>query len=285
MPPGVLFFENLYLWERAVMEPISGRRQDTPVDWFFRCFVEVPAGRVLSLSCGTGFWERRISEMGFADRIDAFDLSPACLEWARELASGRRLDNISYFPADINTVRLEPDLYDCAISVAALHHVSNLEHVFAEVAGALKPGGLFFFDEYIGPNRMQWTDRVLEETNRLLAGFPRRYRRMVSGGVKTAEERVPVEKMIETDPSEAVRSKEIIGLAGEYFDIAEKREYGGAILMPLFMNIIGNFDAGRAEDREILDRCLERERSLLAAGEIPANGAVVVCRKKSRDGE
>lgn len=218
--------------------------------------------------------------MGFVEQIDAFDLSPACLEWTRKLAGRKGWRNITYRQADINTVRLEPGAYDCVISVAALHHVTRLENIFGEVRRALKPGGLFFYNEYVGPNRMQWSDRVLEEVNAILARIPRRYRLQVSGGVKTEEQRVPPEAMTKVDPSEAVRSEEILPLTEEYFDVVEKREYGGAILMPLFMNIIENFDAGREEDRKILDHCLERERTLLTAGEILANGAVVVCRGK-----
>ena len=94
------------------------------------------------------------------------------------------------------------------------------------------------------------------------------------------EERVPVEKMIEIDPTEGVRSEEIIPLSEKYFTILARKEYGGAILMPLFMNIVGNFDAEREADRQILDYCLSREKELLRDGDLPANGVVVICRKK-----
>ncbi len=280
MPPGVIFFENLYLWERAVMEPISGRRQDTPVDWFFRTFVKEKASRALSISCGTGFWERRIAEMGFAAEVDAFDYSRACLDWAADLARKGGLNNINYWQADINKISLIPEHYDFAISVAALHHVSNLDYVLQEINRSLKPGGVFFFDEYVGPNRMQWPDEVLRIVNSVLKIMPPRYRKDLSGRIKEREERVPVNKMIKIDPTEAVRSADILDVAGRYFEVLEKREYGGAILMPLFMNIIGNFDAAREEDRRILDFCLYLEKSLLENGVIKANGVVAACRKK-----
>ncbi len=262
------------------MKPISGRYDDTPVDWFFRTFVKKKASLALSISCGTGFWERRMSEMGFASQIDAFDYSQACLDWASELASGDGLNNINYWQANINEINLKPDNYDCVIAIAALHHVSNLEHVLEEINRSLKPGGLFFYDEYVGPNRIQWSDDVLKIVNHVLKIIPSRYRKSVSGALKKREERVSVEKMIEIDPTEAVRSEDILPLTGRYFEVLEKREYGGAILMPLFMNIIGNFDANRDEDRRILDFCLYLEKMLLEKRVLTANGAVVVCRKK-----
>ena len=218
--------------------------------------------------------------MAFAERIDAFDYSQACLDWAGEKASENGLDNINYWQADINEIKLKRNHYDFVISVAALHHVANLEHVLQEINGSLKPGGLFFYDEYVGPNRMQWTDEVLNEVNQVLATMPSRYRKQVSGGLKKKEERVPIKKMIEIDPTEAVRSEDILPLTGRYFEVLEKREYGGAILMPLFMNIVGNFNASREEDRRILDHCLNREKELLRDGVILANGVIVVCRKK-----
>ncbi len=281
MPPGVLFFENLYLWERAVMEPISGRRQDTPIDWFFRTFVKEKAKRALSLSCGTGFWERRLVSMGFASRVDAFDTSESCLEWASELAAKEGLSGIEYRLADANTVELPKEAYDFAVSVAALHHVENLEHLLAQVSASLKPGGWLVFDEYVGPNRMQWSDRVLEIVNEVLGILPERYRISVRDGLpKVREERFPVEKMIEIDPSEGVRSEEIIPLVERYFQLAARRQYGGAILMPLFMNIVGNFDAAREEDRMILDFCLLLEKTLLREKVVPANGVLGVARRR-----
>jgi len=217
MPPGILFFENLYLWERAVMEPISGRREDTPLDWFFRTFVRRKSERALSISCGTGFWERRIARMGFAAEIDAFDYSRACLEWARDLAAQEGIKNIHYRQADINTIDLPPERYDFVVSVAALHHVQNLEHALGQISRSIKPGGLFFYDEYVGPNRMQWSDEVLKIVNSTLKIIPSRYRRSVTGGLKEKQERVTVEQMIEIDPTEAVRSEDILPLTGRYF--------------------------------------------------------------------
>lgn len=282
LPPGVMFMENRYLWERAVMEPISGLHDDNPVDWFFRTYVKKKAERALSISCGTGFWERRLILMGFAEQVDSFDNSSACLDWARDKAREEGMESINYWRADVNKIRLKRKKYNFVISVAALHHVYNLERLFGQINRSLKPEGLFFYDEYIGPNRMQWADDVLAEVNRSLEAMPARYRRKVAGGMKERMIRYPIEELIAIDPTEAVRSEEIVPLTEKYFDIVEKREYGGALLMPLFMNIIGNFDASRDEDRRIMDNCLEREEELLKNGDIPANGAVVVCRKRGK---
>lgn len=281
MPPGVIFFENLYLWERAVMEPISGRRRDTPLDWFWRTHVGGRVSRTLSVSCGTGYWERRMAEMGFSATVDAFDYSEAALEWARDLARKKGFSNISYRRADINSVELEPGGYDVVVSVAALHHVLELEHALDQIHRALKPGGLLFFDEYIGPNRMQWPDRVLEVANEILACIPKHKRvRFGDGSIKKREDRVPVERMLETDPTEAVRSEEIIAMVRDRFETVEIKPYGGTLLMPLFMNIVGNFNPEADGDRLILDFCLAAEKILLREKVLEPVFAVGAARKK-----
>lgn len=223
--------------------------------------------------------------MGFAERVDAFDSSPACVDWARELAVQEGRTGIEYSVADANCIELPAETYDFVFSAAALHHVENLEHLFAQISASLKPGGWLVFDEYVGPNRMQWTDQVLEIVNGILEFLPDRFRVNVrAGSPKKREERVPIAKRIKIDPSEAVRSQEILPLAGRYFDLVEIREYGGAILMPLFMDIIGNFDAARQEDRLILDFCLLLEKTLLREKVVPANGVLGVARRRdSRD--
>jgi SAM-dependent methyltransferase len=281
MPPGIMFFENRYLWERSVMEPISGKLNDTVTDWFWRTHIGRKVDRVLSICCGTGFWERTIVSRDFANRVDAFDGSVAAIEWARDLAVEEGLQGINYWHDDVNTIQLEKNSYDVVMSMAALHHVLNLEHVMQEVSGALKPGGLLIYDEYVGPNRIQWDDKTLQIVNSILEILPDRYKvKTQYGNLKTEENRVPIERMIQIDPTEAIRSEDIIRLSEKYFDVVDRKFYGGAILFPLFMNIVGNFDADRESDRLTMDFCLNVEKILLREKVILPNFAVMVCRTK-----
>ena len=50
--------------------------------------------------------------------------------------------------------------------------------------------------------------------------------------------------MIAADPSESVRSAEIPRILGTYFDLLERRPYGGAVFHQLFNRIMGNFEGG-----------------------------------------
>src|SRR4029453_13057399 len=112
----------------------------------------------------------------------------------------------------LNTIRLEPDSYDVVFGVSSIHHVERLEHVFEQVRRALRPGGYFYLDEYIGPSRFQWTDDQLRLMNEQLELLPPQLRRDVRepGKLKQRVERRTLQFMKESDPSEAVRSSEIV---------------------------------------------------------------------------
>lgn len=85
----------------------------------------------------------------------------------RDDALGRRFPGrVATRAADLNFATLERARYDVVVSVATLHHVTNLEHVAEQIEAALAPGGWFFLYDYAGENRFQFSDvkRRLFET-------------------------------------------------------------------------------------------------------------------------
>ena len=58
----------------------------------------------------------------------------------------------------------------------------------------------------------------------------------------------PEEVFQQNDPSEAIRSEEIVPTLLRYFDILEFRPYGGAIQHMLLSGITGNFDENNEAD-------------------------------------
>jgi SAM-dependent methyltransferase len=113
----------------------------------------VRRNRVLSLCCGHGHFERGLLQTMNYEYCDALDLSEAALENARRLASEAGVRNVNYERQDINQLNLSHP-YDLAFA-GGIHHLSNLEHVFAELARWLQPDAPFLMYEYIGPNQSQ----------------------------------------------------------------------------------------------------------------------------------
>jgi hypothetical protein len=81
------------------------------------------------------------------------------------------------------------------------------------------------------------------------------------------------------DPSEAIRSAEIIPLLHSFFRVIEIKPWGGTVFNYLLDDIAGNFDPTREEDRRVLDMVLCIEDTLIESKDLQSDFAVVVARK------
>jgi SAM-dependent methyltransferase len=98
--------------------------------------------------------------------------------------------------------------------------------------------------------------------------------------VRTEVRRIAASELALDDPSEAVRSADILPVLGEYLDLVEVRPYGGSILMPLLDDIAGNFEGDDPEAGELLRRLFAFEDEAIASGEIGSDYAfIVACRR------
>jgi SAM-dependent methyltransferase len=130
---------------------------------------------------------------------------------------------MAFIRADLNVVALPADTYDVVWSSDCLHHIVNLEHLMAEIARALRAGGLFAFREYVGERRMQFSAERLARANTLLAEVPQRWRR---------SDVLQAPRIETLSPFCAVRSDEIVALAEGRFEPLYKRQTGA--LQPLW---------------------------------------------------
>jgi SAM-dependent methyltransferase len=237
--------------------------------------------RVLTLGCGHGEFERGLSTLKFAQAHDAMDLAPAAIDDARRLAEAEGLRHVQYSVGDLNTVELPRCTYDVVFGVSSIHHVSNLEHLFHQVVLSLKPGGYFFLDEYVGPNKMQWTDEQLGIINEQIAALPSDLKRSVfDDSLKGAIWRNAVEDIDAVDPSEAVRSADILRILPLYFDIIEVKGSGGSLLHMLLEGIAGNFLPDNPRAMSYLESLFRLEDDLIACGRLQHDFAVIIARRK-----
>jgi SAM-dependent methyltransferase len=291
--------------------------------------------RVLSLGCGTGKLERRLAELGVVGSGLGVDIGTEGLKYAQALATEQGYTTLNYEYADLNSATLEPNGFDAVFAAGIVHHLSNLEHVFTQVAAALKPGGWFFLDEYIGPNRFQFPRKQRVLVDLAFQLIPQRYRtlrpatrasadaaarhsaiplhalhprllfpkirggklldavkyrlsllRANSGGASAQpvleKPRFPTAADVAAgDPSEAVRSEEIVARLKEHFEIVEMKGTGLSILQFLLADIAGNFRAENAETTELLGMLISIESALIASGELAHDFAFIAARPRS----
>jgi SAM-dependent methyltransferase len=281
---GIHWTEHIAIHER-LNRKMSG---DTYIDLYLYVInflkergLELPLQRCLTLGCGAGDFERTLSKYHFCMRHDAYDISEGAIEKAKERAGAERLSHIFYEVADINSISLLAGTYDVVFGIHSVHHFSALEHVFSEVRKSLKSGGFFVFQEYVGPNKFQWTEKQLSIINGILAFLPDKYCRSRKDGItlKKRQWRPTIEEMDSVDPSEAVRSEEILKVLPVYFDVLEKRDLGGSILHLLLDGIAGNFDYDNPKDMRLLEMIFEIEDTFMEIGEIQSDFAFVIARK------
>ncbi|MFI8828068.1 class I SAM-dependent methyltransferase [Streptomyces sp. NPDC053431] len=102
-------------------------------------------GRALDLGCGPGRNALHLAARGFD--VDAVDLSPGALEWARERAREAGLENIRFLQGDAFTTDLPADRgpYDLIYDSGCFHHLPPHRRVtyLAFLTRHLAPGGHF----------------------------------------------------------------------------------------------------------------------------------------------
>jgi SAM-dependent methyltransferase len=221
------------------------------------------------------------AKTNFVLRHEAVDIADGAIEKAVRAAQQDGLGHIQYRVADLNRIILLPNSYDIIFGISSIHHVSALEHLFHQVYQALKPGGYFFMDEYVGASQYQWPDRQLHYINEALRMLPAKFRLSISkpGEEKPFVWRPTVQEMNDGDPSEAVRSADILPLLKQVFGEVEFRGYGGSLLHMLLEDIAGNFREDDPEHLAWLQRLFDFEDELIATGKIPHDFAVLIVRK------
>lgn len=242
-----------------------------------------PGGRWLSLGCGDGGLELWLAEQGVAVSIEGVDVSPGAVEVANNAARDRGLREVNFRTLDLNRDELPPQSYDVILASMSMHHIQNLEKAFESIYNALRPGGFFLASEYVGPSRMQFARKQVELTDRLISLLPGELRvdTVASGsrGVKVFKDRYlprSAEEWKEVDPSEAVRSGEIIPVFEKEFSRCWVYPYGGTLMHLALEHIAGNFDPADEKDRAILRIMDLLETELIEAGTLESDFAILV---------
>ena len=219
------------------------------VSWAYRT---VPRG--ISIGCGTGSLERHARMLGICERIDAFDVSKESIREAKRLAKEEKIRGIRYRTADCDAITLPGRKYDLAFFHGSLHHISDPHRMLGEVRKSLKPHGLLFLDDYIGPSRDEWTDDHLVHARAEWEKLPESLRLQ------------PVNPPLDwEDPSEMIASSSIRPAVEEHFEILQEKPYWGNLLFPVFCAVKGS-EIVLPDNDDTVRRLVEREMELVEQG-------------------
>ena len=96
--------------------------------------------------------------------------------------------------------------------------------------------------------------------------------------------RIDTGRLALEDPSEAVRSDQIMAVLHSRLDVLEEIPCGGSLLNPLLYELIANFRDGEEEDEALLRKICGVEGDLIGRGELPSDFVVVAARRKDHPG-
>ncbi|HEV2841967.1 MAG TPA: class I SAM-dependent methyltransferase [Chthoniobacterales bacterium] len=266
---------------RHIYRLISGGSEEHWLPWFLNQYLpsDVIFERSFSVCCGDGAHELALAHSRRVKFIHAFDLSTGAIEQAKATfaTAGISKDTYRFEVADADDLQIDGK-FDLLLSTSALHHVTQLETLLSRLSRMLDPHGYFVVLEYVGPNRFQWRDAQLNVINGILAQLDPRFlkenRRIELG-------RPPLADFLAIDPSEAVRSEDILRLLPEYFTVEYLRNFNGTIIHPLYPLL----DARRTNANEpdfdsIVRMILWIEDFLIRAQVLSSDFIFAICRSK-----
>ena len=262
---------------------VSGRPDQDCHQWFIelvqRLGMTLPVARCLTIGCGFGDLERGYSQYNFTSCHDGIDVADGAIEAASEAARAEGYTHICYRRADMNTAELPRRTYDILFGHQSIHHIERLEHLAEQARRALKPGGLFMLNEYIGLNHLQVAPDQQAFGSGLMQLLPERYVRKPDGTLRRTMEFATADQVIAYDPSEAVRSEDIVDVLSGTLEVVERRDYGGNILQLGLHEIVGNFCTGNPRDEAWLRWLFDAEDRLLDEDGVTSDFAVLILRR------
>jgi len=202
---------------------------------------------------------------------------------ARAAADAGGFRNIQYHLTTLSQFQCAAESYDAVWFSGSLHHIEDLEGTFDRLRGALKPGGYLFANEYVGASRFALSERQKEVIRAAWTLLPKEKYRYFHGpkhpGTYQPVQIPDPEEVQRVDPSEAVRSAEILPLISKYFEVVTVNPTGGAILQFLLSGIAGNFRTDDPKSMQLLEMLFTIEDTLADVGDVGSDFALIVARK------
>ena len=239
----------------------------TREEWFWTKYLR-GRSNLAGIGIGVGLAQTELSlvSTGAFVSYDLYDVSAGALAAARHSAAEMGIgDKINCRCEDIHAVDLAPESYDVVTFIASLHHIEDVAGILAKCKRALKPGGLLWAVEYVGPDRFQYPDEHTE--------FAKRFYRSIHPGLKklwVPELTFPtVSEVISVDPTESVHSSAIPGAIAATFAKVDVLHTYGTFAFILFWGLLHDALYESPLGLEFVDTVMDIDALLIDGGKLP----------------
>lgn len=224
--------------------------------------------RAVSIGCGEGRKEIDLLRANIVENFDLYEIAEQRVCKGRELLQKHNLEGRATFHEDLlEFTRFDSiEKYDLIYWNNSLHHMLDVDSAIAWCAHALKPGGVIYINDFVGPNRMQWPDDMLAVATRVRELLDERFMCNPHDPLKklpTKLARPNIQRLIEDDPTECADSEAIIPAVNRYFGDVHTILTGGAIYHLALNDVLANFESS---DGALLESLLLLDETLARAG-------------------
>ncbi|MCK4835492.1 MAG: class I SAM-dependent methyltransferase [Candidatus Aminicenantes bacterium] len=191
-----------------------------------------------------------------------------------------------FIQADANSFDFSTlGFFDTIIDVGAFHHFENFERIFPQLNDLLRPEGLMYVDEFVGPSKLKFDQPVIDIINDWLKNLAGE---LISNRKPVSQNDFHMTYRRGGDPSEGIRSGDLQRMLLHHFHLIESTSFGGSVLHPFFLTAnlkprrlnIPNWhhtETGRIES----ERLVRMEKELIEAGKIQPNYVYFLFQKKT----
>ncbi len=238
--------------------------------------------RFVSLGCGNCDTEVRVARMLVDKGITQFTLE--CVDVnATMLDRGMKMAASAGVGAQLVATRSDFNHwqphghYDAIMANQSLHHVVELERLFASVADALAAHGRFIAADIIGRNGHRLWPEAMSILREYWSQLPRKSRYNVQ---LHRQENKFADWDCSAEGFEGIRAQDILPLLIQRFDFELFMGFAN-IIDPFIGRSFGpNFDADSAQDRAFIDRVHARDQAEILAGRIKPTHMTAVMRQR-----
>ena len=246
---------------------------------------EAHPGRFLSIvSLGSGNCDmearlaRRLLDAGIEGfSIECLDINESMLQRGKEHARSLGVDTqLRLLVSDFNRWRPEKT-YDVVIASQCLHHVLDLEHLFAAIRDCLWEEGYLLTSDMIGRNGHQRWPEALALVQEFWRELPDSYR---YNQLLKRHEPEYINHDCSTQGFEGIRAQDILPLLIEYFHFELFIPFSNIVMVFIDRPFGHNFNAGAEWDQDFIDRVNARDEEGILSGELKPTQLLAALRNR-----
>ena len=205
----------------------------------------------VSVGCGAASKEMAVLASGAVEHFHLYEIADKRIERGKAAAARRGL-------TERMTWHRELVDFDAPLDVElvywnnALHHMLDSRRAVAWSRASLRPGGVFLMNDFVGPDRMQWTDEMLRVATVVRSILPDR----LIGAAGPEVRRPDPHAMARRDPTECADSAAILPAVKRHFPGAQITLTGGVIYHVALQGVLERLTD---DDHDLLDWLLQAD--------------------------